>query len=202
MKIVKLLLLLTFGIWADFKLDVPNDVNVSQLENIVNNGWNDSNITLNTWIISNVERVMPEILEKVKKPVLKVESTDDNLFPGPKLLLAKDDVLLIVAYTKYLERHNKLEEAMKNYEDKIKLERKQFMGVSSKIKLFASGLLVKIKSLLGIEIRDFGYVSEYMARQLVCVATPKINQIYLDYLQHIEKNIKLIKKLEIINETN
>ena len=202
MKIVKLLLLLTFGIWADFKLDVPNDVNVSQLENIVNNGWNDSNITLNTWIISNVERVMPEILEKVKKPVLKVESTDDNLFPGPKLLLAKDDVLLIVAYTKYLERHNKLEEAMKNYEDKIKLERKQFMGVSSKIKLFASGLLVKIKSLLGIEIRDFGYVSERMARQLVYVATPKINQIYLDYLQHIEKNIKLIKKLEIINETN
>jgi len=39
MKIIKLLLLLTFGLWADFKLDVPNDVNVSQLENIVNNGW-------------------------------------------------------------------------------------------------------------------------------------------------------------------
>jgi len=113
MKIIKLLLLLTFGLWADFKLDVSNDVNVSQLENIVNNGWNDSNLTLNKWIVSNAERVMPEILEKIKKPVLEVESTDDNLFPTPKLLLGKDDVLLIVAYTKYLETHNKLEEAMK-----------------------------------------------------------------------------------------
>ena len=27
MKIIKLLLLLAFGLWADFKLDVPNDVN-------------------------------------------------------------------------------------------------------------------------------------------------------------------------------
>ena len=29
MKIIKLLLVLTFGLWADFELDVPNDVNVS-----------------------------------------------------------------------------------------------------------------------------------------------------------------------------
>jgi len=333
MKIIKLLLLLTFGLWADFKLDVPNDVNVSQLENIVNNGWNDSNLTLNKWVVSNAQRVMPEILEKIKKPILEVESTDDNLFPTPKLLLGKDDVLLIVAYTKYLERYNKLEEAMKinikilkglnnikdksmlslmvrmvfentvvdsveqyidnldigkmkskklyenintllaqtsegffaamereksflskfaykellaryinqdfsmnykylmedvikklriynddlygkmftamkiatpeamkSFEDKIKLERKESMGVVSNVKFFLSGAWVRIKSLLGIEIRDFGYVSERMARQLVCVATPKINQIYLDYLQHIEKNKKLIKKLEIINK--
>ena len=344
MKIIKLLLLLTFGLWADFKLDVPNDANISQLKNIVNNGWNDSNATLNNWIVSNAERVMPEILEKIKKPVLKAESTDDNLFPVPKILLGQDDVLLIVAYTKYLETHNKQEEAMKinveilkglnniedkymlsiiirivfegivvdgieqyihssdtsklknrklyeninmlltktsegffvamkeeqdflpkvgkllekggtkeeckntlgtmefeevggdcndlmkdvvkklklhndnlykrmftamkiatpqamkNYEDKIKLEKKESMGVVSNVKFFLSGVWVRIKSLLGIEIRDFGYVSEHIARQLVYVSTPKLNQTYLDYLQHIEKNKKLIKKLEIINK--
>ncbi|HIP28498.1 MAG TPA: hypothetical protein EYG82_04920 [Sulfurovum sp.] len=328
MKIIKLLLLLTFGLWADFKLDIPNDVNVSKLENIVKNGWDDSNVTLNNWIISNAERVMPEILEKIKKPILKVEPTNDNLFSTPKLLLGKDDILLIVAYTKYLEKYNKQEEsmkinveilkglntaedkymlsiiirivfegivvdgieqyihssditklknrksyeninmlltqtsegffvamkeeqgffpkvskliekggtkkdckdafetmeleevggdcndlmkdvakkltlyndnlykrmfiamkkatpeAMKSFEDKIKLERKQLMGVVSNVKFFVSGVLVKIKSLLGIEIKDFGYVSERMACQLFYVATPKINQTYLDYLQH------------------
>lgn len=68
------------------------------------------------------------------------------------------------------------------------------------MKFFLSGVWVRIKSLLGIEIRDFGYVSEHIARQLVYVATPKLNQTYLDYLQHIEKNKKLIKKLEIINK--
>lgn len=38
MKTIKLLLLLTFGLCADFKVDIPNDINVSLLENIVENG--------------------------------------------------------------------------------------------------------------------------------------------------------------------
>lgn len=120
MKIIKILLLLTFGLWADFKLDVRNDVNVSQLENIVNNGWNDSNVTLNNWIVSNAERVMPEILEKIKKPVLKGEVTKDDFYPVSKILLTEDDYYFIVAYIKYLEDQGKFDEAKVFYIDIFK----------------------------------------------------------------------------------
>ena len=115
MKIIKLLLLLTFGLWADFKLDVPNDVNISQLENIVNNGWDDSNLTLNKWIVSNVERAMPEILEKIKKPVLKGKVTKNIIDPMPKIFLYKDDYYLIFSYVKYLEYEGKINKALNIY---------------------------------------------------------------------------------------
>lgn len=120
MKIIKLLLLLTFGLLADFKLDIPNDVNVSLLENIVENGWNESNETLNNFITSNAERVIPEILEKIKKPVLKGKVTKDDFYPVSKILLIEDDYYLIVAYIKYLEYQGKLDEAKVFYIDILK----------------------------------------------------------------------------------
>jgi hypothetical protein len=115
MKIIKLFLLLSFVLWADFKLDVPNDINVSLLENIVKNGWNDSNKTLNNFIISNTERVIPEILEKLKKPVLVGVATKEDLSPLPRILLTRDDYIWIFAYVKYLEFNNEIDVALNLY---------------------------------------------------------------------------------------
>jgi len=115
MKIVKLFLLLTFVLWADFKLDISNDINVSQLENIVKNGWNDSNKTLNNLIVSNAERIMPEILEKIKKPILKGIVTEKDSFPISRILLSRDDYSFIFAYCKYLEFNSEIDKALNLY---------------------------------------------------------------------------------------
>lgn len=115
MKIIKIFLLLCVGLWAEFKLDIPNTIDVSQLENIVKNGWNDSNKSLNEFIVSNVERVMPEVLEKIKKPVLKVKPSKSEPFPVPKLLLHRYDYWLIVSYCRYLEYSGENNEALNLY---------------------------------------------------------------------------------------
>ncbi len=120
MRIIKLFLLFTFALWADFKLDIPNDINTSLLKNIVENGWDESNVTLNNFIIKNIERVMPEIREKIKKPILKVKPTEDEPFPISKIILVKDDYLLIVAYIKYLENEGKFNEAKNLYLEMLK----------------------------------------------------------------------------------
>ena len=115
MKIVKLFLLLCLGVWADFKLDIPKTIDVTQLENIVKNGWNEDNKTLNDLIVSNAERLMPEILEKIKKPVLKGVVTKEDISPIPKILLNRDDYSLIFAYCKYLEFNNEIDRALNLY---------------------------------------------------------------------------------------
>ncbi len=115
MKIIKLFLLFSLIIWAEFKLDIPQDINVSQLENIVKNGWNESNKTLNDLIVSNVERVMPEILEKLEKPVLKGAVTEKDTSPLLRILLTRDDYILIFSYGKYLEFNNETDIALNLY---------------------------------------------------------------------------------------
>jgi len=115
MKIIKLFLFICFGLWADFKLDIPQDINVSQLENIVENGWNDTNKTLNDLIVTTVERLMPEILEKLKKPVLKGVKTEEDTSPLPRILLNRDDYILIFSYGKYLEFNNDVDIALNLY---------------------------------------------------------------------------------------
>jgi len=115
MKIIKLFLLLSFGLWAEFKLDIPQNLDVSKLENIVKHGWNEDNKTFNDFIVSNAERVMPEILEKIKKPILKGIVTKDNAFLMPRILLHRDDYYFILAYCKYLEFNNDIENALSLY---------------------------------------------------------------------------------------
>lgn len=330
MNIIKLFLLLTFGLWAEFKLDISKDIQVSQLESIVKNGWNDSNKTLNRLIVSEAERLMPEILEKIKKPFEKRNITKENRLPVPKIKLGREDYYFVGAYSKYLEKNNKTSQALKlniqileglkNIEDTsmlsviyslviegivrdglsqliatnkdlkklkstefkyistlfsldtsdffIAMERerdvllnidlyretkekylnaqagknykflmqdvqkyieqyqnnfynkmfdamkketpeamniykremdkmiKEHMSYMNNIHFFVSSFWIKMKSLVGIEIKEFGYVSEYLARNLVYVATPKINEMYVDYLKHIEKNKLFLEKLK------
>lgn len=120
MKIIKLFLLITFGLYAEFNLDVPNDINTSLLKKITKNGWNDSNKTLNTFIIKHGEKIMPEAMEKINKPLKKVEPSENNLFPVPKLLLSREDYLFILAYVKYLEYKEKPDEALNIYIEILK----------------------------------------------------------------------------------
>ncbi|PTB83415.1 hypothetical protein C9926_03040, partial [Sulfurovum lithotrophicum] len=124
MKIIKLFLLLSFVLWADFKLDIPQNIDVTELEKIVKNGWSEDNKTLNDLIVSNAKRVMPEILEKIKKPVLKGKVTEDNPFPMSRVLLNRDDYYFILAYCKYLE-------VIKNEKDLLNLYLKSLVGLNN-----------------------------------------------------------------------
>jgi len=115
MKIIKLFLLLSLGLWADFSLDIPQNIDVTELENIVENGWNDTNKTLNDLIVTTVERLMPEILEKLKKPVLKGILTGNDTSYRPRILLTRDDYILIFTYGKYLEFNHETDIALNLY---------------------------------------------------------------------------------------
>jgi len=328
MKIIQLFLLFSLILWAEFKLDIPETIDVKQLENIVKYGWNEDNKTLNDLIVSNAERVMPEILDKIKKPFKKVKITKENKFPIPKIFLRREDYQFMVAYTKYLEYKNNIDaslalniqmlkglkniedtsmlsviyslvaeqtvreglsqltstrknfkskhqlyediknlltietravfkaiegekkflsdawdesayqefvvktydmnypnlnadiskkikkyndllyekiftamkketpEAMYIYKEEMDKMRKQYMSNINSIHFYISALWVKIKSFFGIEIKDFGYMSEYIAKSLVYVATPKIDALYIDYLNHIQKNKLFLEKIK------
>lgn len=322
MKIIKLFLLFSLGLWAEFKLDIPNEINSEQLEYIIEHGWNEQNETLNTFIIKYGEKVLPEAMERIKEPLVKVEPTEENMFPSPKAFLAKDDVMFIVAYTKFLEvqgnigksidinlkilegvysvedesllsvmfrmvfgdivikaikqsiedkvytfekmvyLHNQMKtfvildtksfftammlekkslsdlssnallkqryveeqvgksykylmedvnkkvgelsnifykkmftamkkatpESMKQYDDEIQKDKEIYLSTRSSIRFFFSASFARVKSIFGIEVRDFGYMSEHMAGAIVGAATPRISGLYLEYLKHIENN--------------
>lgn len=115
MKIIKIFLLLSFGLWAEFKLEIPNTVDVSKLEDILKNGWNDSNKTLNDFIIKNGKKVFPEVLSLMKNPIEKIESTSEAPYPIPKLLLFRDDYVFIFSYLKYLEKKNDFDHVLSIY---------------------------------------------------------------------------------------
>lgn len=120
MKIIKLFLLITFGLYAEFNLDIPNDINISLLKKVIENGWDDSNKTLNTFIIKHGEKVMPEAMLKIKKPLIKVEPTKNDRFPVPRILLSREDYLFILAYVKYLEYREESEAALNIYIEILK----------------------------------------------------------------------------------
>ncbi|BAF71189.1 hypothetical protein [Sulfurovum sp. NBC37-1] len=115
MKIIKLFFLLTFGLWSEFKLEIPNEENTEQLQYIVENGWNDKNETLNQFIIKYGEKFLPEVLKKIKKPILIVEPTLNDVAPIPKILLTGDDYWCLLSYIKYLENIGKLDTALNIY---------------------------------------------------------------------------------------
>jgi len=115
MKIIKIFLLLSFGLWAEFKLEIPNTVDISKLEDIVKNGWNDTNKTLNDLIIKNGKKIFPEVLSLMKNPIEKIESTREAPNPIPKLLLFRDDYMFIFSYLKYLEKKNDIDHVLSIY---------------------------------------------------------------------------------------
>ena len=108
MKLLKLFLLLSIGLWADI---APSGIKMEQLSPIIENGWNDHNKTLNKIIVDNGERKLPEILIKLDKPLSGVTS----VMSAPKLLLTRDDYYFIFSYVKYLEAKGEIDQAIEVY---------------------------------------------------------------------------------------
>lgn len=120
MKIIKLFLLLSLGLWAEFKLDIPNEINCEQVQYIVANGWNDKNETLNTFIIKYGETVLPEAMQRIKKPLIYAEPSKNDILPTPEILLGRDDYFFILAYVKHLESEGDLDVALNTYIEILK----------------------------------------------------------------------------------
>lgn len=53
MRLLKLFLLLSIGLWADI---IPSGIKGEQLTPILDNGWNENNQTLNQIIIDNGQK--------------------------------------------------------------------------------------------------------------------------------------------------
>jgi len=111
---------MTFSVLAKFNLEIPNDINTSLLKKVIENGWNDSNKTLNTFIITHGETVMPDAMQKIKKPLIKAVPSKIDILPPPKILLSRDDYFFILAYVKYLEYKGELDEALNIYIEILK----------------------------------------------------------------------------------
>jgi len=87
MKIIKLLLLLTFGLWADFKLDIPNDVNISMgvsnkiLEKTLVSFNNKIQNDVSVYSLESTILSMQIFLDTINCNTAEMENTiQDNLF--------------------------------------------------------------------------------------------------------------------------
>ncbi len=109
MKIIKLLLLFTFTLWSNSILldKIPS----SRLKAIIQNGWNDSNQTLNHIIIGYAEKNHENIMTYISHPLTIVKPTEKDPLPNPILNYTRKHALLIVSYIKYLEYSGDKEKA-------------------------------------------------------------------------------------------
>lgn len=117
MKIIKLFLLLSLGLWADYKQHIPDEseVDTKLLQNVVENGWSDTNETLNLFIIKYKDKALPVILQIIDHPLRKVEPTKDNVDPLPEMRLTIRDYWNLLSYMKYLEHIGESEKVLHIY---------------------------------------------------------------------------------------
>ena len=95
-------------------LVAKTDIHESQLTKITENGWSENNKTLNRKIIDYAKTEMPHILQNLDKPLLSTKK-EGEVFSVPKFKLARDDYLMLMAYTKYLEANHRKGEAANIY---------------------------------------------------------------------------------------
>lgn len=117
MKIIKLFLLISIGLWAEFKQHVPDESKVDTilLQNVVENGWSDTNATLNQFIIKYKDKALPVILKIIDHPLRKFEPTKDDVDPLPEMRLTKCDYWNLLSYMKYLEHIGESEKVLHIY---------------------------------------------------------------------------------------
>jgi len=75
MKIIKLFLLLSFGLWADVKLDMPN-IKSSVVENVVKYGWKKADDRLKLLFETKGEKFVDDFKLLAKKPL--IEQSDEE----------------------------------------------------------------------------------------------------------------------------
>lgn len=117
MKIIKLFLLLSLGLLADNKQHIPDESKVDTLllQNVVENGWSDTNATLNQFIIKYKVKAFPAILKIIDKPLRKVKQTKNDIDPLPEIRLTKCDYWNLLSYMKYLEHIGESEKVLHIY---------------------------------------------------------------------------------------
>lgn len=111
-KIILLLMLFNLPLLA-FKLDVTDKINPKGLIDIVKNGWSDKNITLNGLVVKSAKKNLASFNEKITHPLLEAKGKDLSSIPSYNL--QSDDLLLMLAYVKYLEKNGKTQEAKSLY---------------------------------------------------------------------------------------
>jgi len=77
MKIIKLFLLLSFGLWADFKLDIPN-IQSNVVDDVVKGGWEKADDNLKLLFSTKGSKLINDFYTLVTKP-LKEQSDEDYL---------------------------------------------------------------------------------------------------------------------------
>lgn len=196
MKILKLFIVLSIGLWAEFSLDIPSSVERTCIEYIIKNGWNDKNETLNQFIVLNIEQAFPVILEKIKKPVVKGLVTEDDPFPISKISLNRDNYLLIVSYIKYLEFSKNSEEAkdlyIKMFEGFERIEDRSLLSLIARFTfedITTNALLEGLKK---------GYYTNAMKKELEIKIKPLLTKDYEIYFRTIsterELMLQMVKK--------
>lgn len=118
MKIIIFFLILTLNIIANQVISIPNNVSSCMLKKVIKNGWNESNQTLNTYIIQSGNIAIPKIIAQLNIPLSNVDKKD--IYDIPKFMLTRDDYIKLFAYSKYLENEGNLTQVYTYYVQSLK----------------------------------------------------------------------------------
>jgi len=87
---------------------------ICQFKKVIQNGWNDTNQSLNQKIIDLGRTEIPKIINNLQYP-LKPDENISNKPPFPKFILHQGDYIKLFAYSKYLESQNKIDNVIQLY---------------------------------------------------------------------------------------
>lgn len=194
MKIITLFLLFTLCILAD-------DIRAEQFQPIIENGWNENNKTLNQYIIKQGAKVLPKTLNQVDMPIIEKKDIENM----PKILLSRNDYLLMFSYMKYLESKGDTDKSIEIYLRSLKglsnIKRYSFLSVFYKNiieKIIIDSLNQTIKT-QNITPQQLIKIKEYANKYLI-----KDDKIIFDTFEHeldisdnfFKKNLKSCKTNE------
>ena len=92
---------------------------ICQFKKVIKNGWSENNQTLNQKIIDLGKVEVPRIIQKLNIPI-KADENKSAIIKIPKIELTRNDYIILMSYTKYLEVNNKIPEAIKIYIESFK----------------------------------------------------------------------------------
>lgn len=101
MKIILLSLVIMLSLLVQANNLSPK-IDICKLKDVIENGWTDTNQTLNNAIIKLGTTKIPQILSQLNQPI-SVDINNTDIDKIPKFILTRDDYSKLFAYSKYLE---------------------------------------------------------------------------------------------------
>lgn len=98
--------------------NIPESVDTDDLREVIYNGWSESNQTLNTFIIQKGNKDVPKIVELLDTPL--TEAPTEETYSIPKILLSRDDYIILFSYLKYLEKEGEIDQVYNIYVESFK----------------------------------------------------------------------------------